>query len=265
MVTAFPLRRRLFATYERRLAQRCDAIITVNEGAADLLVRQLGCGRPSVVMNVPSRGATRVAPDDRIRAALGLPSTTGIVLYQGALLTERGIEQGLDAILQVPDSALVLLGYGELLGAIRAAAAAPPHLGRVFTLPAVPPGDLLAWTAAADVMLIAIQGSTPNHRIATPNKLFEAMAAGIPVVVSDLPGMASIVRRVGCGLVVDGSDPGAIAAGLRQVLGLAPEARREMGARGAAAIESELAWEVQADRLLAVYRRLAASPRGRRT
>ena len=57
-----------------------------------------------------------------------------------------------------------------------------------------------------------IQPTTLNHRLTTPNKLFEAMAAGVPVVASDLPGMAAIVRETGCGLLVDPTDPAAMAA-----------------------------------------------------
>ena len=85
-------------------------------------------------------------------------------------------------------------------------------------LPAVPPDDLLAWVVSADVVAMPIQPTTLNHRLTTPNKLFEAMAAGVPVVASDLPGMADIVRESGRGLLVDPTDPHGIAAAISRIL-----------------------------------------------
>ena len=70
-----------------------------------------------------------------------------------------------------------------------------------------------------------IQPSTLNHRLTTPNKLFEAMAAGVPVVASDLPGMATIVRATGCGLLCDPADPASIATALRAILDAPDEER----------------------------------------
>jgi len=130
---------------------------------------------------------------------------------------QRGIEQLIDAIRDVPDATLVLLGYGELEGWLRERAAADAT-NRIAVLPAVPPAELIGWVASADVAAMPIQPTTLNHRLTTPNKLFEAIAADVPVVASDLPGMATIVRETGCGRLVDPRDPAAIAAAVRAVL-----------------------------------------------
>ena len=58
----------------------------------------------------------------------------------------------------------------------------PRFRGRVSVIDPVPPEALLEWTASADVMLMAIQPTTLNHRYTTPQKLWEAIAAGVPVV-----------------------------------------------------------------------------------
>ena len=81
---------------------------------------------------------------DLIRDALGLPAATAIVLYQGILTIERGIEQAMDAILSVPSAVLVLMGFGPLEKHFADLASQPPYRGRVVLLPAVPPADLLA-------------------------------------------------------------------------------------------------------------------------
>ncbi len=100
-----------------------------------------------------------------------------------------------------------------------------------------------------------IQPTTLNHRLTTPNKLFEAMAAGVAVVASDLPGMAPIVRETGCGLVVDPTSAEAISAALRDLLD-DPAARAVMAARGLEAAHSTYNWECQMAVLLDEYTRL---------
>ncbi len=252
-----PQLRAIFLRLERRWARSADLVVTVNDAYADILAPLLGIPRPVVVRNCPDPYDPPGERPDRIRALLGLPATTAIVLYQGGLMTERGIEEGMEAIRRVPDDAhLVLMGYGNQRATYAAMAARTPYRGRVSLIDAVPPEELLAWTASADVMLMAIQPTTLNHRYTTPQKLWEAIAAGVPVVASDLPGMAEVVREVGCGVLCDPTDPAAIAAAIRELLALGPEARAAMRARSLAAARARYNWQVQVDALLAAYGRL---------
>ncbi len=105
-----------------------------------------------------------------------------------------------------------------------------------------------------------IQPTTLNHRLTTPNKLFEAMAAGVPVVASNLPGMAPIVRETGCGLVCDPTDPAAIAAALRELLEASPANLDAYRRRALAAAHETYNWETQMAPLLAEYGRLTGRP-----
>ena len=251
----------LLGGLERRWARRCDAILTVNDAYAGLLERRFGVPRPPVVRNTPARYVPPSPPPDRLRERLGLPKTTRIVLYQGGLMSDRGIEQGMDAILSVPDATLVLMGYGSQADAIRHLAASSKYADRVRFVEPVAPAELLDWTASSDVMLMAIQPSSLNHRYTTPNKLWEAIAAGVPVVASDLPGMASIVRETGCGVLVDPTDPADIARGINAILDLAPAERASLRDRCRTAGET-YAWEHEVAVLLALYGRLAPPPKG---
>ena len=144
---------------------------------------------------------------------------------------ERGIEQSMDAILEVPSAVLVLMGFGMLEESLTEQVVRPPYLGRVLLLPPVPPEDLLVWSASADVLVMAIQPTTLNHRYTTPQKLFESMAAGVPVVASDLPGMAPIVRATGAGVVCDPTSPASIAEAISSIVTATPEERQAMRER----------------------------------
>jgi hypothetical protein len=139
-------------------------------------------------------------------------------------------------------------------------AADPGLRGRLHVLPAVPPEELLDWVASADVAAMPIQPSTLNHRLTTPNKLYEAMAAGVPVVAADLPGMARIVRDSGCGILCDPTDPAAIAAAIDTVLSASPVEHAAWGEAGRKASAGRFAWEAQVEPLLASYARLTGRP-----
>jgi glycosyltransferase involved in cell wall biosynthesis len=235
-------------------------VLTVNDTYADMLAEQFGIDRPPVVRNTPARYAMPDPPPDLIRERLGLGRDTRVILYQGGLLSDRGIEQGMEAIHQVPDAVFVVMGVGSPTPAIASLGASERMRGRVRFVDPVPPDQLIDWTASSDVMLMAIQPTSWNHRFTTPQKLWEAIAAGVPVVASDLPGMADVVRELDCGVLVDPTDPAAIAAGIRTIIDAPPDARAAMRERTWRGGQERYNWEHESDVLLDLYRALLARP-----
>lgn len=98
----------------------------------------------------------------------------------------------------------------------------------------------------------------PNHMDAYPNKIFEYMSAGLPVIVSDFPLWRRIVDDSGCGLPVDPLDPAAIAAAMQWILDHPAEAEA-MGQRGRRAVEKYYNWETEAGKLATLYKKLLPS------
>jgi glycosyltransferase involved in cell wall biosynthesis len=250
----------VIARAEKRWARRADRVITVNEPYAEVMASRFGVPTPLVVMNCSYRFTPPEPPERRFHEHLGLPASTRVVLYQGGFSLDRGIEQLFEAIRSIDDATLVLMGYGLQAESYREQAASAELRDRVRIMPAVPPAELLAWVASADVVAMPIQPTTLNHRLTTPNKLFEAMAAGIPVVASDLPGMAPIVRETGAGLVVDPTDPAAIAAACVEILDASPEERAAWRRRALDAAHATYNWEAQVEILFAEYSRLTGRP-----
>jgi len=109
---------------------------------------------------------------------------------------------------------------------------------------------------------MAIQPDTLNHRLGTPNKLFEAIAAGVPVVASDFPGIREIVADPAgpLGVLVDPTSPAAIAAGIRQILEAPAAERAALRARCLAAAHARWNWETESARLIELYGRLTGQP-----
>ena len=253
--------RRLLARRERAWARSADAVVTANEPYAAVLRDTLGV-RATVVYNGPLAPApgdhSAVAAAVPIRGRLGLPSSTRIVLYLGNVAPGRGVEQLCRAIAGVPAAVLVVVGPGgPFRDRLIAEAAALPAADRIHFLPAVAPDEIPGWTAAGDVAAMPIQPTTLNHRLTTPTRLFDALGAGVPVVASDLPGMAAIVRETGSGVLCDPTDPDSIAAAIREVLDAPPERRRELREAALAAARGPYAWDRQVARLLEVYRTMS--------
>lgn len=253
--------RRLFAHVERRWARRASRVATVNDPYADVMEQRFGVPRPLIVMNCSYRRDEPAVRPRLFHERLRLDGDIRVVLYQGGFSRDRGIEQLIEALPSFPDrTVLVVLGYGVLQAELERRAAEPVLAGRLFVLPAVAPTELLDWVGSADVVAMPIQPSTLNHRLTTPNKLFEAMAVGVPVVASDLPGMAAIVRETGCGVLCDPTSPAEIAAAIRSILDAPEPERLAFRERSLAAAHGRYSWEAQAETLIAEFGRLTGRP-----
>jgi glycosyltransferase involved in cell wall biosynthesis len=248
--------RRVHAAREARWAHAADGRVTVNEGLAERLTARWGLAEPPLVIpNYPDvPGSAPVT--DLIRAATGLPASTRIVVFQGRLGPRLGIDEAAEAVLQVPDAALVLVGFGRWADRCRARDADPRFAGRHFTLPAVHPDEIVAWTASADVAVVPLPPVSVNQRLSTPNKFWEAIAAGTPVVVG--PGldlMGDLVRGHDLGRVAASLAPEDLAAAIRAMLDEAPAARIARRRRIAALARDQFSWAAAA----ASYRAFAVS------
>jgi glycosyltransferase involved in cell wall biosynthesis len=147
----------------------------------------------------------------------------------------------------------VVAGFGTDYDRYRREAAELPHADRVYFPGGVAPADILPLIASADISAMPVQGDTLNHRLNTPTKLFDAMGAGVPVVASDLPGMAPIVRETGCGELCDPDAPSDIARAIRAILDAPPDRRNGYRDACLAAARGPYAWERQAAALLELY------------
>lgn len=246
----------LLARMERGWARAADRVVTVNQPYATELARRFGVTMPVIVMNCSYRFSPPTVRPRRFHERLGLDPETRVVLYQGGFSVGRGVEQLMAAIHQVPGAVLVVLGYGALEAEFRATAERPENRGKIHVLPAVPPTDLLEWVASADVVGVLFQHDTLNNYLSTPNKFLEAMAAGVPSVCSDHPGMGPIARETGCGIAVDPANIDAVAAAIRSIVEGPPDEREAPRSRALAAAHDTYNWESQVQALLEEYTRL---------
>jgi glycosyltransferase involved in cell wall biosynthesis len=243
---------------ERRWVRASDAVVTVNEPIADHLTRSWRLPtRPTVLLNCQPRWTPPAERPDHIRAATGLGPETRIVLFLGRLGRERGLEEAAEAVLRVDDAALVMLGFGAWADRLRERDREPRFAGRHFTLPPVHPDDVPAWTSSADVSIIAVPANSLNQRLSTPNKFWESLTAGTPVVVGrDLEVMRRIVEADGLGAAADPTDPDDLARALRVILDQPAADQASYRARCLRVTHERYNWEVAVTDYLELVRQL---------
>ena len=246
---------------ERQWVARADAIVTVNDPIADHLADNWNLRiRPTVLLNCQPRWKSPPERPDRIRAATGIPAERRIVLFLGRLGRERGLEEAADAVLEVGDAALVMLGFGPWADQLRLRDRDPHYLGRHFTLPPVHPDDVPAWTASADVSIIAVPANSLNQRLSTPNKFWESLTAGTPVVLGrELEVMRDLVESEGLGAIGDPADPIDLARALREVLDQPPADLAAMRRRCLTVTRMRYNWETAVAPYLDLAERLVHS------
>lgn len=243
---------------EQLVIHRATEVVTVCQSIADLMERVYCARRPiHVIRNIPSLDQiAQDAPPLHLRDALGLRPDTRIVLYQGGVGPSRNLEPVIQAMAQVRNAALVIRGPGireqqeRYLKLARRAGAN----GRVFCLPPVSADRVVAEARAADMGLWTLLSNVGlNFRLALPNKLFEYLAAGVPVLGADLPEARKLIHGYQVGETFDPDDPNSIAAAIGR---LADPLRLQVCRSNIPSAMKDLRADVEWDKLVQLYKRI---------
>ena len=241
-----PLRRILSFSFEKLenfVARRLDAVI----GATPFIAArfQLINPRALAVNNYPVLSEFQPAPEKR--------PFSRTLCYVGAATRVRGISELIEALAILADVTLVMCGpfesraYEEELRSL-------PGWRHVNYRGIVDRKETMAIMAAAEIGVVTFL-PTPNHVDAQPNKMFEYMAAGLPIVASNFPLWQRIVAENRCGICVDPASPADIARGVEALLN-DPAKCRAMGRAGREAIEKRCQWLQEGEKLVQLYREL---------
>jgi glycosyltransferase involved in cell wall biosynthesis len=231
-------------------ARGAKGLVAISGGVREDLVA-LGVPAASIVVEHDAvEGARfRDLPSRAVaREALGIEPDARIVVYTGGLMAWKGVELLVEAARRLPDLSFVIAGGMEAdVARVRALAAGLRNL-RLDGFQ--PPERVALYLAAADLGVVPNR-STPaiSARYTSPLKAFEAMAAGLPLVASELPALREILTGEDHAVFVAPDDPGALAAGIARLMA-DPELRANMAVRGRERA-AELTWDARAERLLA--------------
>lgn len=232
---------------EQRLAKRADHTLTVCDSIARELEQRYRIPRPTVVLNCPAgNGKERPAPQP---AALGQEEP--VVLYQGGFAPNRGLRTLVLSAHGLERGTIVLMGWGRLEDELRELIASERLGDRVRIVDPVPPDEVIAAATKASVGVIPYEPIGLNNTLCCPNKLFDYLAAGLPVAASRLPELSRIVEQGELGRTFTPGEPAALCMVLNEILE-DPERYNKMRQRAREAA-TRYTWEQESKKLLTLY------------
>ncbi|MEO6715442.1 MAG: glycosyltransferase [Mycobacteriales bacterium] len=251
---------------ERAALRRADAVVTVVAESAARATSVRGRGGVSVVENTPVLAdLVAASPDAAAAAALYSPGRRELeIVYTGEIHFYRGIDTVIDASRMLTDRfghdesvRFTLVGSGKVESQLRARAETAGVGAMVRFTGWV--DEVMPYVDAADVGIVPPHASDHYHTT-MPNKLYEYMAFGKPVLVSDVRPMARVVREARCGVVFRAGDAADLARAVVEMMD--DERRAQWGAAGRVAVENRYNWRVDSGTFVDVVRGVATGSGG---
>jgi len=252
---AWPFTRKFASVFKwmmRTQLRLASAVITVTSQLAEWVKRESGATQVFVIPN----GVTveLFKPGAALYSGLSLPEK--FVVFFGALAPWQGIEAMLEAVEQPEwpsDVKLVILGDGAEREKVERAARDGKEVVYLGTVP---------YRAVPGIVAKAIAGLSPQNSLGDrgstglfPLKVLETLACGVPIILTDFPGIAEIVKKAGCGIVIPPEDPRSLAQAVRYLYEH-PEERARMGRIGRELVVEEHSWDSRAALTDAVLKNL---------
>lgn len=249
-LTNRPLPKRVWLAVEAFIFPKLKHVFTVNETIAGIY-RALYHVPVHVVRNMPKLQPNRSNLD---RAALGLPANKQIIVLQGAFIDpDRGGMELAQSMQYVEGALLLIIGSGRDLGNIRAEVARLKLEEKVQFIGKLPYDELKAYTRAADVGVSLDKPLHLNYAYSLPNKLFDYIHAGVPVLVSDLPELRRLVDQYKLGRIARQVTPECIAECLNEMIMSGERAQWKSNALEA---RETLNWQQESQVIISVYEKL---------
>lgn len=236
---------KLLRYLEKALAHRVVAIIATSDGHAEQIAKNLNVPKPVVVRNAVD---LRTLKDQAVEYPR---NNRRLVAHSGRLGVGRHLHELVQALAYLPeDIALILMGDGSLKRRLEQAAEEIGAAHRLEIVPAVPPDSVALTLAQADIGVVLITGDSISYQHSLPNKFFEAVAAGLPLVVSGIPEVRRMVELYDIGVICDPTQPEDIAAKIEIVL---QSDNLERFRQNVEKARKQLNWQSEETKLISIY------------
>ncbi len=188
-----PFLQSIVTRVEKFFITKVDLVLTTGEMDSEFIEKFYGIKNTLVIRNIPLLQTPTAKID--FRKLYNIPDDKLILLYQGVLLEGRGVQMIMRTMVKLTNTVLVILGDGEQKNNFQKLAQQLNISERVFYAGTIGQRELINYTAGGDVGLSLIENISVSYYHALPNKLFEYIMAGLPVLCSDLPQMKKIVEE----------------------------------------------------------------------
>ena len=240
-----PLKRKIWKTLERYLFPKLQNIITVNPSIAEIYEKEYH-KKLYVVRNIP---LSRPISKTWSKKELGLPENKKIIILQGAgINVHRGTEELVEAMQYVDHTILLIVGSGDVIEELKKMRLELKLEERVIITGKVPYEQLANYTRIADLGLSLDKDTNLNYRYSLPNKLFDYIHAGLPVLISPLVEISRIVNNYEIGIIIESHEPKHIAEKINSALN--DKERYNLWKKNLAKAQQDLSWEHEEKQLL---------------
>lgn len=241
-------RQKFSALLEKVLIGFVDELIVVSESIAEWYRKTYRLKKVHVVRNVPYRENIPVKRSPILKEKFGIKGDEILFIYQGLIAKGRGIELLINTFSRAgTDKHLVIMGYGPMEEEVKAAALKYPN---IHFHEAVKQHEIIEYTSGADIGLSIIENTCLSYYYCLPNKVFEYLMCGLPLVVSNFPDMSQLVDRYKCGWKVEVSS--------EELLELVNEIKSEEvkeKKNNALNAREHLGWHIEEKELMKAYER----------
>lgn len=244
-----PKVQRVWKRIEEFVVPKLDGMITVNESIAGLFREKYGV-RVGVVRNIPR--IVEISHSDR--SQLGLPLDKHLLILQGSgINVQRGAEELVEAMRLLDDCYLVIVGGGDVVPDLKQMVLDFGISERVRFFPRMPYQEMMRYTQLAELGFCLDKDTNLNYRYCLPNKLFDFIHAGVPIVAAScLVEVTGIIRHYDIGLLVENHDPGTIADAVR--VGVNNGELRAKWSANLKKAASELNWQNEEQQLIEILK-----------
>jgi len=244
--------KRIWKSIERYILPKLKDVITVNSSIAQLLEKEYGI-KVVVVRNIPMNPKTTIHLSKK---ELGLPENQKIILIQGSGLNiDRGIEELTEAMVFVDEAMLIIIGDGDVIPPIKQKVNTLNLEEKIKFIPKQSFEKLQQYTKHADLGISIDKDTNLNYRFSLPNKIFDYIHAGIPVLCSPLIEIKNIVEKYEIGECIENHDPKHIADRINAMLKDVAQLKKYKG--NTLKASKELNWENEKSQLIRIFDKYA--------
>ncbi|MGE9746021.1 glycosyltransferase [Bdellovibrio bacteriovorus] len=247
-ITCRGAKRTLFKLTEKVFIRSSDAICVVNKSIADWYAKTYNIPTPYVVKNVPHLQKHNIKRKNILRELFSIPEDATVFLYQGLLSEGRGLHLTLEAFKGKGSQHIVFMGYGELTSTIQKAA---KDYSNIHYKSAVSPELIPEITPSADAGLSLIEDKCLSYFYSLPNKVYEYLNSGVPVIASAFPEMSKFVNENAAGWTITPSKEE-----LSNLLDKLSKSALEQKRAAILNREPAFGWHHEEQQLLAMYKML---------